>query len=216
MRSRPIAAAALAACTGGGPPVTSMPPTPAPAPTPTPADDPASPGVTTPERRGAITVGRTSRNETGPVLTLGIGRIPLSAIEATNREMASMFAVIEPVLDRETLETVSGVRRILHTDQALAAACHSYIRACEDPFAFANAPYQFHLGVRYPVGGQKQNARQQAEKILRELPATVKIVSISYGGATPSTLLGANSRFASIEAAGKEKYGHSLSAGLPE
>ena len=98
---------------GGGPPVTSMPPTPAPAPTPTPAPTPVDDPEPATEPRGAITA-------------LGIDRIPLSAIKRTNREIARMFAVIEPVVINEEVKIVSGVRWIIHADQVLAVACHSY------------------------------------------------------------------------------------------
>ena len=200
MRSRPIAvavlAAALAACTGGGggaPPTTSMPPTPTPSPAPTTPDPTPAPTPTPdPDRamRGAITAA-------------GIDRIPLNAIKLTNRQMAERFAVIESVLLYEETKIVSGVRRKQHLDLVLAVACHSYIRACDNPYG-DNTPYQVHIGVRHPVGGAVQNARQQAEKILRDLPDTVKIVSISQGGSTPSVELGAALPFASIEAAGNE------------
>ena len=113
-----------------------------------------------------------------------------------------------------------GNRRTPHTDDVRIVACHSYIEACDDPFG-PDAPFQFHLGVRYPTGQfvpfeQQRNSRQQIEKILRELPATVKIVSISYGGGTPAGLLGADMPFASIAAAGNEDRETFLPPGFPE
>ena len=198
MRSRPIAvavlAAVLAACTGGGgaPPTTSMPPTPSPSPTPAPTPAPTPTPDPDRAKRGVITAP-------------GIGRIPLDALKVTNREMRGMFAIME----HEGLPTdpdsvaLPGVRRTPHSDDVRITACHSYIRACEDPFG-PDAPFQFHLGVRYPGGGQHVGGRQQIEKIIRDLPDTVKIVSVSFGGSTPSVLLGDNLRFASIEPTGNE------------
>ena len=207
MRSRPIAvavlAAALAACTGGGGggPTTSIPPTPTPSPSPAPTPTPTPP-PTTPtddpepatEPRGALTIGSYAK---------GIERIPLSAIKRTNEQMRGMFAVIEPVRINEEVKVVSGVRRKQHLDLVLAVACHSYIRACDNPYG-DNTPYQFHVGVRHPVGGPEQATGGQVGKILRELPDTVKIVSVSWSGATPSVILGASLPFASIQSAGNE------------
>ena len=208
MRSRPIAvavlaatlAAALAACTGGGggPPVTSMPPTPTPSPAPTtPADDPAP--TPTPDDPEPATEPR------GAITAPGIGRIPLSAIKVTNKRMRDMFAVIEPVLPGETVKVVSGVRRKQHLDLVLAVACHSYIRACDDPYAFADTPYRFHL-----------NEYEQRERILDDLLPTVKIVSNSYVGSTPSELRGASIPFASIEGAGNENRDTFLPPGFSD
>ena len=214
MRSRPIAvavlAAALAACTGGGgggPPVTSMPPTPRPAPSPaptpaptTPADDPAPTPTPDPDRamRGVLTVAELARIQ-------GIDRIPLDAIRATNKRMRTMFAIMEYKGDPHEPEAYSppGNRRTPHSDNVRVVACHSYIRACEGPFG-DNAPFQFHLGVRYPGGGQDLDSEQQIENILDDLPGTVKIVSTSYGGSTPSVLKGARLPFASIEITGND------------
>ena len=208
MRSRPIAvavlAAALAACTGGGGgPTTSIPPTPRPAPSPaptptptpaptTPADDPKPP----PSPRGALTVGDYAK---------GIDRIPLNAIKVTNGRMRGMYAIIEYEGMPTQPDAVAqpGVRRTPHGDAVMAVACHSYIRACDNPYG-DNTPYEFHLGVRYPGGGQYVAANNQIEKILNDLPSTIKIVSVSYGGSTPAVLRGAELSFASIEAAGNE------------
>ena len=197
MRSRLIAvavlAAALAACTGGGgaPPVTSMPPTPRPAPTPaptTPADDPAPTPDPDQAMRGAITAA-------------GIDRIPLSAATVTNQEMASMFAIIEYEGAPPQNDAVAypGVRRTPHGDAVMAVACHSYIRACEDPYAFSNTPYLFRLGVRIP-----SEDHLQMERVVNNLPSTIKIVSASYSGDTPAAIRGDTLPFASIEAAGNE------------
>ena len=205
MRSRLIAvavlAAALAACTGGGGggPTTSIPPAPNPAPRPMPAPTPApnpDPAPTTPEtpaaeRRGALTAGR--------FYAKGIERIPLNALKATNEQMRDMFAVIEAVLPYEEVKIVDGVRRKQHLDVVLAVACHSYIRACEDPYAVDDVPYQFHLGVR-----TRSDDHLQMERVVANLPSTIKIVSISYGGDTPAVLRGASLPFASIESAGNE------------
>ena len=210
MRSRPIAvavlAAALAACTGGGgaPPTTSMPPTPRPAPTPaptTPAPTPAPTPTPDPDRamRGVLTVGH-------PGNVQGIDRIPLNAVKVTNRQMRGMFAIMEYKGFPTEPDSYSppGNRRTPHSDDVRRVACHSYIRACADPFG-PDAPFQFHLGVRYPGGGQDVNTNAQIEKIIRDLPTTVKIVSTSYvGSSSPSVLHGADLSFASIEPAGNE------------
>ena len=211
MRSRPIAvavlAAALAACTGGGgaPPTTSMPPTPSPTPTPTPAPTtpaptPAPTPTPDPDRamRGVLTVAELARIQ-------GIDRIPLARATVTNQEMARMFAIMEDKGIPQIPSSYSppGNRRTPHSDNVRVVACHSYIRACEDPFG-DNAPFQFHLGVRYPGGGQDLDSEQQIKNILDDLPDTVKIVSTSYGGSTPSVLMGARLPFASIESNGNE------------
>ena len=203
MRSRPIAvavlAAALAACTGGGGggPTTSIPPTPRPAPSPaptptptppptTPADDPEPP----PSPRGALTVGDYAK---------GIDRIPLNAVKLTNRQIARMYAIIEPE-GRQPNNTLRypDTRRTPHGDSVMAVACHSYITACDNPYG-DNTPYLFRLGVLI-----RNEEHLQMERVVANLPPTIKIVSVSYGGETPAALRGANLQFASIEAAGNE------------
>ena len=126
-----------------------------------------SSGPTTPEvrdraQRGAITVQRHHIQ--------GISRIPLDAIKLTNRQMRDRFAVYE----------TAGV----HFNSVRVVACHSYIRACDDPFG-DNAPYS-------------SITRE------RDIPPTVKIVSISWGGGTPASRLGADLPFASIEGKSNE------------
>ena len=209
MRSRPIAvavlAAALAACTGGGGggPTTSIPPTPRPAPTPAPAPAPSTPAPTPaptptpdPDRamRGAITTQGPGAN------VRGIDRIPLNAVKVTNGRMREMYAIIEYEGAPSENDAVAypDVRRTPHGDAVMAVACHSYIRACDNPYG-DNTPYLFRLGVRIP--GEDH---LQMERVVANLPPTIKIVSVSYSGDTPAALRGANLRFASIEAAGNK------------
>ena len=117
-----------------------------------------------------------------------------------------MYAIIEPKWGPEKLGggySPPGNRRTPHSDGVRRVACHSYIEACDDPFG-ADAPFQFHLGVRYPEGLPEQTLRLQTEAILDKLPASVKVVSLSYDGSTPIALLGAELPFAAIEGAGND------------
>ena len=220
------AALTLAACGGGGgggggtPPRTTPgttpapgPSTPAPAPstpTPTPAPTPAptNPGGQTPSDDSA---------KRGFTTATGIDRIPLGAIMVTNRQMARMYAIIEYKGTPSDSDGYSppGNRRTLHSDNVRIVACHSYIRACEDPFG-TSAPNQFHLGVGYTSGGEYIDSSTQMETVISNLAGTVKIVSSSFSGSTPSVLRGANLPFASIEAAGNEDRETFVPAGFPE
>ena len=167
--------------------------------------------------RGVLTVGY-------PGNVQGIDRIPLNAVKVTNRQMRGMFAIMEYKGFPTEPDSYSppGNRRTPHSDGVRKVACHSYIRACADPLG-SDAPFQFHLGVRYPGGGQDLNAVAQIKKILRDLPGTVKIVSTSYIGnsspsvlcedSSPPVLCGADLPFASIEPTGNEDRETFLAAG---
>ena len=149
-------------------PAAEQEPTPSlPRPPPPPPSDPDPPPLIKSEPRGAITAP-------------GIDRIPLSAIKLTNEQVASRFAIIEskgPRWGNPDGYSPRFVRRIAHLDDVRIIACHAFIRACpgnphsldyailssgfynrpsifdpvNDPIS-ADAPFQTHLGVRYPVG----------------------------------------------------------------
>ena len=125
-----------------------------------------------------------------------------------------------------------GNRRTPHSDDVRRVACHSYIEACADPFGpdaplqfhlgvryegledgvpEGYAAEQIHDMLRnsptgtITVAGKtvtERDNREQIRTILRDLPQSVKIVSVSYTGSTPVGILGADLPFASIQPTG--------------
>ena len=195
-----VTMAILTACGGGGggslqssAPVSAPKPVSKPVPTRVQPESVSTPSAPVPGR--------------GVTTATGIDRIPLDAIKVTRREMAEMYAIIEFKGDSDytIAHSPAGNRRTPHSDNVREVACHSYIEACDGPFG-PNAPFQFHLGVRYPEGMPEQRVSEQIEMILRNLPDSVKIVSASFSGGwnTPAAILGAGLPFAAVQSAGNQ------------
>ena len=94
----------------------------------------------------------------GSLTAPGIDRIPLSAVRASNSQVADMYAILEATPDGHSHS--NGVRWV---------ACNSYISACTDPQG-SDVPFTVY------------NTEQEGysfEDLLPDVAASIKLVSIS-------------------------------------
>lgn len=168
---------------GGRPqPPTVDPVQPTPLPQPPPVPQPVQPPVQPPVQ------------QRDTLAAPGINRIPLSAIQLTNAQLAKQFAIAE--YDASVQAT--------HGKEVRAVACHSYITGCSNPNDLTTTPFSFY-GVG--IGGIVTSGSEgTTNTLVNSIASSVKLVSLSIApmGSGPIEEEGSTLPFVVVHGAGND------------
>ena len=126
----------------------------------------------------------------------GLNLLHIHEIQASNDELAQMVAVAE-----------YGLEDDLHSVLVTKVACHSFVKACDNPSYPLAGSLPFSLYNPRNIEEGKKLAAPLSDDLLEQFPDTIKLVSISIQPGSPAMIerFGTSLPFVVIQSTGNDQ-----------